>query len=83
INMDGNMKITDTILISAPLAISVQRELIISMFEYNPTPKVAAKKDNALTTIDFTLLWHAIVTASLFSTPSYRSFLYLVVISIA
>ena len=54
--MEGRTKITVTILIRAPLAISVHRELIMSMLEYSPTPKVAAKKDNALTTMDFMLL---------------------------
>ena len=46
------MKITVIILTIAPLAISVQRELIISTFEYTPTPKVAAKKDSALIMTD-------------------------------
>ena len=32
-NMDGSTKITTTILISAPLAIMIHRELIISMLE--------------------------------------------------
>ena len=32
-NIDGKTKITTTILIRAPLAIRIQRELIISMFE--------------------------------------------------
>ena len=81
--MEGSIQITDTILISAPRAIRVQSELIMSILEYRPTPKVAAKKDNALTTMDFTLIWQAIVTASFYSTPARRSFLYLVVIRIA
>ena len=46
------MKITVIILTIAPLAISVQRELIISTFEYTPTPKVAAKKDSTLIMTD-------------------------------
>ena len=83
INMDGRVKITDTMLISAPRAIRVHRELIISMLEYRPTPKVAAKKDKALTRIDFTLLWQAMATASFFYIPSNRSLRYLVVISMA
>ena len=69
INMEGKMKITDTILISAPRAIRVHNELIISMLEYHPTQKDAAKQDNALTTMDLTLLWQATVTASRFSIP--------------
>lgn len=36
----------------APLAISEQREAIMSTFEYRPTPNVAAKKLNALTITD-------------------------------
>ena len=50
------MKITLNILIIAPLAINVQSELIISILEYSPTPKVAAKKVRALTTMDFALV---------------------------
>ena len=52
INIDGKTKITTTILIKAPLAIKIHRELIISIFDKNPTPIVAAKKLNALTIID-------------------------------
>ena len=44
INMDGRMKITTNILMIAPRAIRIHRELIISILEYMPTPKVAAKK---------------------------------------
>ena len=36
---------------------------IISILEYNPTPKVAAKNVRALTTIDFALVWQAMSTA--------------------
>lgn len=46
------MKITTNILIIAPLAIREHRELIISIFEYIPTPNVAAKKLKALTIMD-------------------------------
>ena len=56
INIEGRMKITLNILIIAPLAINVQSELIISILEYSPTPKVAAKKVRALTTMDFALV---------------------------
>lgn len=51
-NIDGRMKITTIILMIAPRAIKEHRELIISMFEYIPTPKVAAKKLSALTIMD-------------------------------
>ena len=44
INMDGRMKITTNILRIAPRAIRIHRELIISILEYMPKPKVAAKK---------------------------------------
>ena len=52
INIDGRINTTTTILITAPLAIRIHRELIISIFEYKPTPTVAAKKLNALTMMD-------------------------------
>ena len=51
-NIAGRTNITAHILISAPLDMSTQRELIISISEYIPTPNVAAKKLNALTMID-------------------------------
>lgn len=47
----GSANITVTILISAPLAISMHREEMTEIPEYIPTPKVAAKKDIALTKI--------------------------------
>ena len=43
-NIDGNTKMTTIILMIAPLAINIHNELIISIFEYNPTPIVAAKE---------------------------------------
>ena len=46
------MNMTVTMEISAPRAISVHRELIISISEYSPTPKVAAKKLKADTRIE-------------------------------
>ena len=82
-NIDGRISTTTAILMTAPLAIRIHKELIISILEYNPTPKVAAKKDNALTTIDLTLLWHASATAFFFSIPAKRFLLYFVVIRIA
>ena len=41
-NMAGRMKITSSILTTAPRAISIHMELTISMSEYSATPKVAA-----------------------------------------
>ena len=52
INNAGSMNITHTILITAPLAISIHIELIISISEYTATPKVAAKSSSPLTIID-------------------------------
>jgi hypothetical protein len=42
-NIAGKAKITSSMLITAPLAISMHIELIISMSEYKATPNVAAK----------------------------------------
>ena len=53
----------------APLAIRIHSELIISIFEYNPTPIVAAKKLSALTMIDCADAQCAVVIASYFSAP--------------
>lgn len=53
INIDGKIKITVNMLIIAPRDINIQRDEIISIFEYNPTPTVAAKNPKALTIIDF------------------------------
>ena len=49
----GNIVITTTMLIRAPLEINVQIEPIISIFDIIETPHVAAKKHDALTIIDF------------------------------
>lgn len=62
--MDGRMKITTNILMIAPRAIRIHRELIISILEYMPTPKVAAKKLSALTMIDWMELRSAVAIAS-------------------
>ena len=77
------MKITVIILTIAPLAISVQRELIISTFEYTPTPKVAAKKDSALIMTDLVQVSLAMRIEVFLSSPLFLSFRYLVVIRIA
>ena len=82
-NIDGNTKMTTIILMIAPLAINIHNELIISIFEYNPTPIVAAKKLSALTMIDCADARCAVVIESYFSAPCLRSLLYLVVMSIA
>ena len=68
-NIDGNTKMTTIILMIAPLAINIHNELIISIFEYNPTPIVAAKKLSALTMIDCADARCAVVIASYFSAP--------------
>ena len=52
ISSEGSINNTTNMLISAPRAIKVQRELIISISEKSPTPKVAAKKLKALTIMD-------------------------------
>lgn len=43
---------TDSILMMAPRAIRLHMEPIISISEYRPTPKVAAKKPRALTVME-------------------------------
>ena len=53
-NIAGKIVITTKTLIRAPLDISVHIEPIISISEYNPTPKVAAKKHIPLINIDGT-----------------------------
>ena len=60
---------TFALLIIAPLAISEQRELIMSISEYSPTPKVAAKKQNALIIMELIDVESAVVTASCFAFP--------------
>ena len=47
IKIAGRINSTTNILTIAPLAIKEHKALIISIFEYNPTPKVAAKKPAA------------------------------------
>ena len=68
-NIDGNTKMTTIILMIAPLAINIHNKLIISIFEYNPTPIVAAKKLSALTMIDCADARCAVVIESYFSAP--------------
>lgn len=67
----------------APRAIRLQSELIMSISEYSPTPKVAAKNPSALTVTDGIETLYAVLMASSLSLPDERSRLYLVVISIA
>jgi len=81
ISIDGRIVSTTTILIKAPLAISMHKELIISMLEKTPTPIVAAKKLKALTMIDcMEALWAMDTEAFL---PLPRSHKYSVVHSCA
>lgn len=71
----GNIHITQNILTMAPLAINRQRELIISILEYTPTPNVAPKNVHALTITDFIVAVRASFAASFFSFPLARSLL--------
>ena len=77
------MQITQTILIIAPLDINVHREPIISILEYTPTPNVAPKKHNPLTTIEPIELSSAFETASFLFCPFFLFVIYFVVIKIA
>ena len=78
----GNTIITVTIEISAPLDINVHKEPIISIFEYAPTPNVAPKKHNPLTTIEEIDVDNASFIASCFVLLSFLNVTYLVVIKI-
>ena len=51
-NIFGKIKITVNILITAPLAIRLHKDPMISTSEYKPTPNVAAKKPTALTMME-------------------------------
>ena len=62
------MNMTVTMEIRAPRAIRVHRELIMSISEYSPTPKVAAKKLKAETRME------EMDDAWAISTDSFRSF---------
>ena len=79
----GSANTTVTILISAPLAISMHREEITAIPEYTPTPNVAAKKDIALTKMLWIEVLWAIRTASFLLFPALLSTWYLLVIRIA
>jgi hypothetical protein len=65
----GNIKITQSILIIAPLAINIHIELMMSISEYTATPKVAANSPIALTTIDGIEAARAVVMESCLSQP--------------
>ena len=65
---------TITVLMIAPLESNVQIELIISILEYSPTPKVAAKKLHPLIIIDFMEVSWAIQMASFLLFPFPLSF---------
>ena len=73
-NIAGRNSNTAHMLISAPLAINRHRELIISIFEYIPTPKVAAKKLKADTMMERMLELWAIWMDSFLFFPEPRSF---------
>lgn len=70
-NMAGKIKITTHMLMRAPLAIKMHSELIISILEYMPTPKVAAKKLRALTNTDCTEAESAMVTDAFCLFPGF------------
>ena len=59
----GRMNITTSMLTAAPLAIKKTMELMMSIFEYTDTPKVAAKNPIALTQTDGIVFECATMTA--------------------
>ena len=67
------MKMTHSILITAPLAISIHMELMMSISEYTATPKVAANSPMPETMMDGMDEESAVVTAERLSAPSIRS----------
>ena len=69
----GSANTTVTILISAPLAISMHREEMTEIPEYMPTPNVDAKNDMALTKILRIDILCATRTASFLSLPEALS----------
>ena len=71
----GRMKITDTMLTTAPRAISIHMELIISISEYRATPKVAANRPMPETMMEGIEVVSAVWTAALLSAPLTRSIL--------
>ena len=77
------MKITQSILTTAPRAISIHMELMMSMSEYTATPNVAANSPVPETIIEGIEDESAVTTASCLFLPDCRSDLYLVVMSIA
>lgn len=77
------MNITQSILTTAPLAISIHMELMMSISEYTATPNVAANSPIPDTMIDGIEDESAVMTLSFLSFPERRSDLYLVVMSIA
>lgn len=73
-NIAGSTSRTTSVLITAPLDRRFVIPLIISTFEYRPTPKVAAKKLHPLIMIDFIEVRCAMDIASFFDFPSPLSF---------
>lgn len=71
----GRMNITQSILTTAPLAISMHMELMMSILEYTATPNVAAKSPIPLTIMDGMELESAVATAVFLSRPKTRSLL--------
>ena len=83
INIDGRIKITVAILISAPLAIRMHIVLMTPMSEYSPTPNVAVKNPIALVIMEGIDIAVAVIIASLLFFSDILSVLYLVDVSMA
>ncbi len=64
---------TEHMLTSAPRAISIHMELMMSMSEYTATPKVAANRPSPDTRIDGIEAASAVVTLSRLLMPRRRS----------
>lgn len=70
---DGRAKMTASILMMAPRAISMHIELIISMVEKMATPKVATKRPRPETMIEGAEVRMAMVAEVFLSLPERRS----------
>jgi hypothetical protein len=63
ISRAGRTKMTDSILMIAPRAMSIHMELMMSRSEYTATPKVAANRPMPDTMMEGTEVARAVVTA--------------------
>lgn len=68
--MAGRKNIIESILIIAPLAKNIHIVETISIFEYKPTPTVAAINDRAEVTIDFEASF-TVSLSDLFTSPLF------------